>query len=109
MRQDDNEVRSRVQSVFIEATSEDPGTKPTTLFNVGNGPISHVEITSRPGETTRCRVYLRDRRRDSEGGDNYWLEGLRADTFLLGLRNVGAYPDAAEIATGAGAARTHTR
>ncbi len=105
MRQDDNQVRSRTQTVFVEATSEDPGTKPTTLFNVGNGPISHVEITSRPGETTKCRVYLRDRRRDSEGGDNYWLEGLRADTFLQGLRNVGAFPEAAEIATGAGHGR----
>ncbi len=103
MRLEDNEVRSRVRSVFVQATSEDPGTKPTTLFNVGDGPISHVEIPSRPGETTQCRVYLRDRRRDSEGGDNYWLEGLRADTFLEGLKKIGAYPEGAEVAFGAGA------
>ncbi len=105
MRQEDNEVKTRNRSVFIQATSEDPGTKPTTLFNVGEGPISHIELISRPGENTKCRVYLRDRRRDSEGGDNYWLEGLRADTFLAGLRNVGAYPDAAEMAVGVTAGR----
>jgi len=109
MRQEDTEVRNRIRSVFVQATSEDPGTKPTTLFNVGDGPISHIEISSRPGETSRCRVYMRDRRRDSEGGDNYWLEGLRADTFLQGLRNVGALPEPAEIATGAGASRLQHR
>jgi hypothetical protein len=109
MRLEDNEVKNRVRSVFVQATSEDPGAKPTTLFNVGEGPVSHIEISSRPGETTKCRIYLRDRRRDSEGGDNYWLEGLRADTFLQGLRNVGAYPDAAEVAFGAGATHSQRR
>ena len=109
MRLEDNEVRNHVRSVFVQATSEDPGTKPTTLFNVGEGPISHIELSSRIGETTKCRVYLRDRRRDSEGGDNYWLEGLRADTFLEGLKKTGAYPEAAEVAFGAGAAHTQRK
>ncbi len=109
MRLEDNEVRNHVRSVFVQATSEDPGTKPTTLFNLGEGPISHIELSSRIGETTKCRVYLRDRRRDSEGGDNYWLEGLRADTFLEGLKKIGAYPEAAEVAFGAGAGHSQRR
>ncbi len=40
MRLEDNEVRNHVRSVFVQATSEDPGTKPTTLFNLGEGPIA---------------------------------------------------------------------
>ena len=101
-RQHDQAVVTKVRSVFIEATSEDPVQKPTTLFNVGDGPISHIEIASRVGETAKCRVYLRDREPNTEGGDNYFLEGLRAETFLQGLHNCGAWPQAAEVAVGAG-------
>lgn len=100
--QNDQNVVNRVRSVFIEATSEDPVQKPTTLFNVGDGPISHIEIASRVGETAKCRVYLRDREPNAEGGDNYYLDGLRAQTFLQGLRNCGAWPLAAEITMGVG-------
>jgi hypothetical protein len=103
-RQTDPDIINHVRSVFIEASSEDPLNKPTTLFNVGEGPISHLEITSRVGETAKCRVYLRDREPNAQGGDNYYLEGLRAETFLQGLRSCGAWPVAAEIAATAGRA-----
>jgi len=101
-RQNDQNIINHVRSVFIEAQSENPVQKPTTLFNIGDGPISHIEIVSQVGETARCRVYLRDRERNAEGGDNYYLDGLRAETFLQGLRNCGAWPLAAEIAAVAG-------
>jgi hypothetical protein len=100
-RQNDQNIVNHVCSVFIEAQSEDPVQKPTTLFNIGDGPISHIEIVSHVGPTAKCRVYLRDRERNAEGGDNYYLEGLRAETFLQGLRNCGAWPLAAEVAVGA--------
>ena len=68
-----------------------------------NGPISHIEIVSHVGGA-KCLVYLRDRTQRRRGG-NYYLDGLRAETFLQGLRNCGAWPLAAEVAAGAGRGR----
>ena len=75
-----DDVHQYSQSFFLEGTSEDPREKPTVLFNMAGGPITHVEILSRVSEEHgECKVYL-------SNGTHYWLEGFRADTFLAGLR-----------------------
>jgi hypothetical protein len=47
--------------------------------------ICRIEIVSHVGETAKCCVYLHDCDRNAEGGDNCYLDGLRAETFLQGL------------------------